>query len=244
VSTPEIAGIQQDAAEAAAVKDRYARRHNDDWVYSLLRPDALLTIQERQRAIADLFVGIGWQDLASVRLLEVGCGTGANLMDFVRLGIGPDHLQGIELLPSSVEQARRALPSSVRILLGDAASSAAFDIPGASQDVVYQGTVFSSLLDDEFQQRLADAMWQWVKPGGGVMWYDFTMNNPRNPDVRGVPLARIRRLFPQGRLRVRRLTLAPPLARVVTRVHPSLYTAFNSCPWLRTHVLAWIEKAA
>ena len=38
----------------------------------------------------------------------------------------------------------------------------------------------------------------------------------------------------------RRLTLAPPLARAVTRVHPGLYTVFNALPWLRTHVLGWL----
>ena len=66
-----------------------------------------------------------------------------------------------------------------------------------SQDAVYVSTVFSSLLDDGFQQRLADAMWRWVKPGGGVLWHDFIFDNPQNADVRGVPLRRFRSLFPQ-----------------------------------------------
>jgi SAM-dependent methyltransferase len=244
VSTHDAREIREDAAEASAVRERYARRLNDDWVYSMLRPDALLTVQERERAIAELFVKIGWQDLSSMRLLEVGCGTGAKLAEILRLGVSPEHLQGIELLPSSVVQARRTLPPSVRISLGDAANMATPEVPPASQDVVYQCTVFSSLLDDAYQQKLADAMWRWVKPGGGVLWYDFTMNNPRNPDVRGVPVARIRQLFPEARMRVRRVTLAPPLARIVTRLHPALYSAFNMCPWLRTHVLAWMEKRA
>jgi len=81
-----------------------------------------------------------------------------------------------------------------------------------------------------------------VKPGGGVLWYDFTVDNPRNRDVRGVPEARLRQLFPQSQARVQRLTLAPPLARAVVRVHPALYTVFNVLPALRTHVLAWIAK--
>jgi hypothetical protein len=40
-----------------------------------------------------------------------------------------------------------------------------------------------------------------------------------------------------------RVTLAPPLARTVCRVHPALYTALNALPLLRTHLLCWIEKA-
>ena len=61
-------------------------------------------------------------------------------------------------------------------------------------------------------------------------------------DVRGVPRAELRRLFPQGRLHARRVTLAPPLARALCRVHPSLYPVANALPLLRTHLLAWIEK--
>jgi hypothetical protein len=37
-------------------------------------------------------------------------------------------------------------------------------------------------------------------------------------------------------------TDAPPLARVVTRIHPKLYTVLNLCSGLRTHVLVWIQS--
>jgi hypothetical protein len=73
-----------------------------------------------------------------------------------------------------------------------------------------------------------------------VLWSDFTYNNPNNPDVRGVPVNRIRELFPNGKLMVRRVTLAPPIARRVCRIHPALYSLFNVFPFLRTHVLCWI----
>ena len=85
-------------------------------------------------------------------------------------------------------------------------------------------------------------MWRWLRPGGAVLWYDFTVDNPRNRDVRGVPLSRLRALFPQGQLRHRRVTLAPPLARALVRVHPALYRPVNAVPWLRTHLLAWVGK--
>jgi hypothetical protein len=52
----------------------------------------------------------------------------------------------------------------------------------------------------------------------------------------------VRALFPQGRLQARRLTLAPPLARAIVRLHPGLYTLFNALPFLRTHLLCWIAK--
>jgi len=228
--------------EADLVRERYARRQGDEQRYSLLNDAALLATQERQRAQARLFARLGL-DVTAVRLLEVGCGTGSNLLDLLRLGFAPEHLQGIELLSASAERARVVLPASVRITVGDAAATTDL-VPPASQDIVLQATVFSSLLDDGFQQRLADVMWKWVRPGGGILWYDFVIGNPRNADVRGVPVSRIRQLFPAGRIRLRRLTLAPPVARAVARVHPALYTLFNACPLLRTHVLAWVGKAA
>lgn len=225
--------------EAAAVQARYARRDACDWRYHLLNPAAMAAAQERQRALARLFNRLGWRELGSRRLVEVGCGNGGNLLELLRLGFAPEHLQGIELLAERASQARRMLPASLSIVAGDATQA---EVSDASQDAVYQSTVFSSLLDDAYQQHLADAMWRWVRPGGGVLWYDFVYDNPRNADVRAVPLGRVRALFPQGRIQARRVTLAPPIARAVARVHPGLYTAFNLLPLLRTHVLAWIEK--
>lgn len=224
--------------EPQAVADRYARRAVDDR-YSMLRPDVWQTVQERQRAMLRLFARLGWHDLAGIRLTEVGCGSGANLLEMLRLGMRADHLTGIELLPDRCAQARLALPAATLLIEGDAMRAA---VEPQSQHAVLASTVFSSLLDDAFQQALAERMWGWVRPGGGVLWYDFTVDNPRNRDVRGVPLARVRALFPQGRVQARRLTLAPPIARRVVAVHPALYTLFNLVPVLRTHVLCWIAK--
>jgi SAM-dependent methyltransferase len=224
--------------EADAVAARYARR-GDTGRYSILHPDVWQTLQERQRAMLGLFARAGLHDLSGLRLLEVGCGTGGNLLELLRLGFAPERLSGVELLPERLALARAVLPDSLPLLAGDALEA---PVPAQSLDIVFVSTVFSSLLDDAYQQRLADAMWSWLKPGGAVLCYDFSVDNPRNPDVRGVPVARLRTLFPQGRLTHRRLTLAPPLARAVTRIHPGLYGWFNALPLLRTHVLAWIDK--
>lgn len=224
--------------EAEAIAQRYARRDAIDR-YSLLQPDVWQMLQERQRAEWRLWHRLGWNDLDRRRYTEVGCGAGGALLECLRAGFAPEHLTGLELLPERHAHARRVLPPPVGLHLGDAAVA---PVEPGSQDVVAQHTVFSSLLDDAFQHRLADAMWSWLKPGGGILWYDFTVDNPNNRDVRGVPLKRVKALFPEGRVRARRITLAPPIARRACRVHPALYTAFNLLPLLRTHLLCWIEK--
>jgi SAM-dependent methyltransferase len=194
--------------------------------------------QERQLALTQ-WAATQMAPLQDKKLLEVGCGTGGNLLRFIILGFQPENLTGSELLPELVARAEERLPSAVRIISGD---SSELDLPPSSFDVVFQSLVFSSILDDAFQERLAQRMWGLVSPGGGVLWYDFTVDNPRNPDVRGVSINRIRELFPTSKPRVRRMTLAPPVSRFVTRLHPSMYTLCNLVRPLRTHVLVWMRK--
>jgi SAM-dependent methyltransferase len=229
--------------EVRAVIERYARRDDAVGPYSILRPEVLLSIQERERAMLGLLVSAAAYtdaDLRRLHLVDVGCGYGGHLLTFVRCGFAPENLSGIELLPDRFAAARARLPAAVTMYQGDANSTS---LPAESQDVVYQSTVFSSLLSDDYQLSLAEQMWSWLRPGGGVLWYDFVYDNPRNPDVRGVPLRRVRQLFPRAAaLTVRRITLAPPISRRVCKLHSAAYHFFNAIPPLRTHALCWIAK--
>lgn len=243
--TPPLPEEPQDAAalEPQRVAERYARRGGAEIAerYHPLQPDVWLARQARQRGLIQLLRRHAPRPVAQLQVLEVGCGQGDNLLELLQLGFSPAALQGNELLPERAAAARARLPAATAVHAGDAL---ALPLPDASLDLVYQSTVFSSLLDDAFQQQLAHCMWRWLKPGGAVLWYDFSFDNPRNPDVRGVPLARVRALFPAARIHARRVTLAPPLARPAARLHPALWTLLNTVPWLRTHRLAWIEKPA
>jgi ubiquinone/menaquinone biosynthesis C-methylase UbiE len=221
------------------LKERYARRDHLAELYSPMQPDVRQTLQERQRALIKLFLRMGWSDISSVTLVEVGCGSGGNLLELLHMGFAPQNLRGAELLPDRFLQARQRLPAALRLYQGDATQLA---LPANSIDVVYASTVFSSVLQDSLRQRLADAMWRWTKPGGFVLCYDFTVNNPRNLDVRAVTKSQLQQLFPEGRYRSQRLTLAPPLARFLCRIHPTMYPLFNVFPFLRTHRLSWIQK--
>jgi len=231
----------EETEETEQVRLRYERRKTGigTSMYSPLDPSVYMGQQEKERAL------IRWikeADLAPVdhrRVLEIGCGSGGNLLQLIKLGFLPKNLVGNELLEDRAAYARNLLPSATRIIKGDALD---LDLPEESFDVVFQSTVFSSILNDDFRGKLAEKMWSLVKPGGGVLWYDFTYDNPKNPDVRGVPVRSIRNLFPAGELIVWRTTLAPPISRLVTRINPFLYTVFNSIPLIRTHVLCWIRK--
>lgn len=225
-------------SEADAVVERYRRRDASD-LYSMLRPEVMLSSQERQRQLLSLLKRHALAPLERLRVLEVGCGMGGNLVELIQFGFEPGNLVGSELLPDRAEVARRRLPAGVRVYEGDALG---LDLEPGSFDIVYVSVVFSSLLEDAFQARLAAKMWSWVRPGGAVLWYDFIYDNPANGDVRGVSPARVRTLFPQGKIFTKRTTLAPPISRRVCRIHPFAYHLFNCISVLRTHVLCWIAK--
>lgn len=235
--------------ESRRVRERYGRRDSaaDARRYSLMDPYALAAWQQRQRVLVQLLRASGRHDLAPLAVLELGCGHGGNLLDLLRLGASAARLSGIELLTERAAQARERLPAACRIWCSDALApdlGPALDaaLPPASQDLVVLFAVLSSLLDDGAQQQLAARAWHWLRPGGAVLWHDFVIGNPRNPDVRGVPLARVRALFPQGRVQARRVTLAPPLGRALARIHPVLPGWAGAVAGLRTHALCLIEK--
>lgn len=226
--------------ELRRIEEAYARRESSDFRYSCFSAGHLLMLQERERYVLDLLQHRGFSPLSGKRILEIGCGTGYWLREFVKWGASPEHVFGVDLILDRTWQARQLCPPGVGIVRGNAAE---LPFKGANFDLVLQFTVFTSVLDQGLRQKMALEILRVVKPGGLVLWYDFCVNNPRNSDVRGVKKCEIEGLFAGCQIRLRRITLAPPLARWLA---PRSWTACHllaKLPWLCTHYLGLISKA-
>jgi len=229
------------SSEVSQINERYKRREKiqEAALYHPLSPYVFMVLQELDRALYRWVHRANIMPVADKKVLEIGCGTGSNLLRLIGMGFSPESMTANELSHERAAEARNRLPEVVKVIPGDAMD---LNLPQEAFDVVLQSTVFTSILDDSFKKALANKIWSFVKPGGGVLWYDFIYNNPRNPDVKGIGASEIQRLFPNSDIKTWRITLAPPVGRQVTRSFQKLYHVFNAFPFLRTHLLCWIEK--
>ena len=99
----------------------------------------------------------------------------------------------MDLQEERIATARALLPNSVTLKSG---SATRIDFSDQTFDLLFQSTVFSSIFDNAVRQQIANEMLRVLKPDGCIVWYDFHVNNPLNPDVRGVKKGEVKRLFP------------------------------------------------
>jgi SAM-dependent methyltransferase len=224
--------------EKERIESVYSRRDPGDR-YSWFNGAHLLLIQEVERRILRLLRQHRVQMLDEKRILEVGCGSGYWLCEFVKWGVRPENLVGIDILPIRVAEARRLSPRGVTVLCGSAAE---LELPSATFDLVLQATVFTSILDSIVRRQIASEMLRVVKADGFILWYDYLVNNPRNPDVRGVKKGEIHDLFPDCNIHLERITLAPPFARAIAPYSFLLCELLGKIPFLCTHYLGIIRK--
>lgn len=113
--------------------------------------------------------------------------------------------------------------------------------PDSFFDIVMQFTMFTSIFDDNTKGNIAKEMLRVLKRDGIILWYDFTYNNPKNPDVKGVGKKEIKELFPNCKFDFNKITLAPPLTRMVAPY--SIFTCYvlEKLKIFNTHYLGVIK---
>lgn len=167
---------------------------------------------------------------------DIGCGSGKWLLEFAQWDASALH--GIDLDESRIRLAKDQLPSA------DLHAGDARQLPwqNDSFDLVSQFTLFTSILNDTVKKQIAQEMLRVVKPNGAILWFDFRYNNPWNRSVSGIASAEIHSLFPNCEIKLRRVTLAPPLARRIVPISWIAASVLEKSPFLRTHYLGIIRK--
>lgn len=220
--------------EAEKIKVRYEKRRNNDAGKNENAVFIENVIKERETVYSKILKE-HFSKTDNVKFIEIGAGEGANIDFFRSLKIKDENIVAAELLPERAAKLRKKYPK-ITVSEGDALQLAFKN----SFDIVFQSLVFTSILDDDFKKSLAHKMWDMLKPGGIILWYDFKFNNPGNKDVKGVTKAEIKQLFPSvNKIAFYNVTLAPPIGRRVGNMYEFVNSFF---PFLRTHLIAVIKK--
>lgn len=215
---------------------RREKRFSGSDIYSPFNPAHLFMVQQRQRAMLRLLRRHGFYPLAEKRILELGCGKGGVLLEYLGYGVSSHLLHGADLLWDSIVKARHLLPH----LPLTCADGQNLPYTSASFDLVLQFTVFSSILNESIKANLASEMLRVLKPDGMILWYDFWLN-PTNSQTQGIRPAEIRRLFPNSHFEFLRITLAPPLTRILAPVCWEMALLLENLRILNTHYLVSIR---
>jgi ubiquinone/menaquinone biosynthesis C-methylase UbiE len=225
-------------AEEKRIREAYAKRQSGH-LYSRFNPGYLLMVQEREKCLLRLLSRYHCEDLERKKFLEIGCGSGDLLRDFIKWGARPENIAGVDLLSERIAEAVHLSPKAIEIRQCNAAI---LDYSDETFDVVVQSTVFTSVLEVDMRRQMAAELLRVVKPTGLILWYDYHVNNPWNKDVRGVKRREIYELFPNCRIHLKRITLLPPLARVIAPYSYLICYLLEKFPPLCTHYLGVIRK--
>ncbi len=229
-------------SEKGRIEEVYRKRGEalPKGIYSAFNPGHLFLLQRRERVLIELLrrYGVNHETISHHRILEVGCGTGWLLRKFVEYGAGPENLWGIDILEHRVTQAHTLSPN-LMFVLGDAR---VLPFPDATFDLVAQFTLLTSVLDWSMKKRISSEMARVVKPDGLILWYDFHLSHPKNPDVKGIGKREIARLFPGFSCMLKKVTLFPPLARRLAPYAWWVCALLEQLPFLRTHYLGVITR--
>jgi ubiquinone/menaquinone biosynthesis C-methylase UbiE len=218
VDTPSGSDERQRVIEA------YERR-NDHGRYDPDRPDQIALAAARADAWR---AALGAERRSLGRVVEVGCGTGAVARWSVHQGAGP--LLGVDLQEERLRVAQAQLVAPTYAL----ADARALPLRDGAVDTAICSTLFSSVLDEDVACDIAREIDRVVARDGMILWFDFFRRNPRNADVRPVGTEELGRWFPDWQPRLRRVVLAPPVARRLGRAR-RVADLLSGIPLLRTH---------
>lgn len=180
------------AIDEARVKAEYIRRASDPALgryYGRVRRALARQHLYRRLLISNTLRRTG--STARLRILDVGCGSGADLFDLAAKGFNPRNLFGIDILANDIVAAQVGLPLAT-FMVGNAAE---LPFPDKSFDAVLQTTVLSSIVDREVRSKVAFEMTRVVRPGGLLISADLRVVGHGNPNLVAIDERELRAMF-------------------------------------------------
>jgi len=232
--------MEKSEKELVRIREAYDRRKESipAGLYSFFNPSALFLNQQREKYLIEMLKENGFGDLSGMMILDIGCGTGNVLREFMRYGASPENLYGIDLLQDRMDTAVTISPN-IHFQCGNAEK---LPYENNSFDIIILFTVLTSILDSRMKRAIASEALRTLKPQGIILYYDYLYDNPKNHDVKGVKKSEIKQLFEGSHIELKRITLAPPIARVIAPYSWSVCYLLEKLKVFNTHYMGVIRK--
>jgi SAM-dependent methyltransferase len=239
---PQTKRTSATAQEPERIRRIYSSYNQKGWgksKWSRENPGNRALVAERQGKARLFLSKVGLLPLGDRKILEVGCGTGGVLLDFIREGAAPGNCHGVDIIPERIAAAKKSCPG-VEFAVANATK-----LPYGDRifDLVLTFTLFSSIESDEIARSVACEINRVLKPGGAILCYDMRYSSPTNDNVRKLTKTSIRAMFPNYQPLFTTLTLLPPLARRLGGLTRFAYPLLATLPYLRTHLLCVLTRS-
>lgn len=206
--------------------------------WDMKNPGNIKIESERATAILQLFKKNDFLPLHNLKILDIGCGVGKNLANFLNWGANPNNLFGVDLLQDRIDLAKKNL----REINFFHMNAEELEFKDEYFDLIIVFTVYSSILEKQMLLNVTSQINRVLKKNGAVLWYDFRYDNPRNSNVRGVSLKQIKNYFVNYEYNIQSISVYPPLVRKLGSINYLIYPLINRIYFLRTHYLGLLTK--
>lgn len=243
VAANDVSPSTADSSFVAALQKRVScavEKRRASYRSPRLRRGYMMQFQEIERAVIDEVRTCTGGDLSSQQILDIGCGAGGWLREFVKWGAKPANLVGVDALHERIDEARAMCPADIRLICGSAEK---LEFDDESFDLIMIFESMSLILEQEVRERVAAEAVRVLKRNGAILWYDFRYQRPEMKGLLApVTEPQLRRLFPGCELRLKSIHPFPPISRRLAEIWRPAWYLLDIIPPLRTCYVGTITK--
>ena len=231
-STSNAAHTSDLTADISELVNRAVANKAKSYDYPWLRRGYMMQFLEIERATVETVSKCTGGTLKERKILDIGCGAGGWIREFVKWGARPEDIYGIDAMASRIAAAREGNAPGVNLICGNAER---LEFADETFDLIMLYQSMTLMLEDAPRRRVAAEALRVLKPGGAVLWYDYRY---QRPDMKGVLRStgkhEIKRLFPGCEYRLKSIHPFPPISRRLAGFWMPAWYLLGIFPPLRT----------